>query len=343
MIETLKTLCTLSGPSGFEGSVREYIREQAAPYADQIREDGSGSLLVFKKGRTHLKQTVMLCAHMDEVGVMARAADENGFIRFGFLGGIDARVVLGKQVFFGESRVPGVIGCKPIHLTDEGERKHAAKVKELYIDIGASSREEAERLVPPGTWGVFFDDLQTMPNHFIKAKALDDRIGCAVMLALLREELPVDTWFAFTVQEEVGCRGAFGSAFSIQPQIALALEGTTAADTPLCSGAGRVCECGKGPTISFMDGASIADTRLYAQLCALADANQIPWQTKTRVAGGNDAGSVQRAVGGCRTCVISVPVRYLHSASSLACLWDVVNARQLVEKFLLDLEVQNDA
>ncbi len=340
MIETLKTLCKLSGPSGFETQVREYIREQAAPYADEIREDATGNLLVFKKGRLHLKQTIMLCAHMDEVGVMVKSVTEDGFLRFGYLGGIDSRVVLGKQVFMGDNRVPGVIGCKPIHLTDAEERKHTPKVKSLYIDIGAKNKEEAERLCPPGTWGVFHEDIQTMSNHFLKAKAIDDRVGCAIQLALLRQELPVDTWFVFTTQEEVGCRGAYGAAFALKPQIAIALEGTTAADTPLCSGANRVCECGKGPTISFIDNASLADPELFDCLRDVADANGIPWQYKTRAAGGNDAGVVQRVASGCPTCVVSVPVRYLHSASGMTCLWDVVNARLLIEKFLKNLEDQ---
>ncbi len=341
MIEALKTLCKLSGPSGFESEVRAYIRSQAEPYANEIREDANGNLLVFKKGRVHLKQTVMLCAHMDEVGLMIRSATEDGFLRFGFLGSVDRRVVLGKQVFLGEDRVPGVIGFKPVHLCGKEELNRSPKVKELYIDIGAHDRAEAERLVPPGTWGVFFDDVVSLQNHFLKAKALDDRVGCAIELALLREELPVDTWFVFSVQEEIGCRGAFGAAFSLKPSIAVVLEGTTAADTPLCSGGKRVCECGKGPTISFTDNASLPDPELFAALCQVAEENKIPWQYKTRSAGGNDAGPIQRTAAGCRTCVVSVPVRYIHSASAMTCLWDVANARLLIEKFLKYLEEQN--
>lgn len=341
MIETLKALCALSGPSGFEGAVREYIREQAAPHADHIIEDATGNLIVFKKGRVHVKQPPMICAHMDEVGVMVRRADDKGFLRFGFLGGVDARVAPGKQVFLGEERIPGVIGCKPVHLTKPDERKAAVKARELYIDIGASSKEEAEKLVPPGTWGVFTDNVELLPNHFIKAKALDDRVGCAVALAVLRGELPVDTWFVFTVQEEIGCRGAFGAAFAIQPQTALVLEGTTAADIPLCEGAARVCRCGEGPALSLLDNGSIADPTLFAELRAIAEKNELPWQIKTRSAGYNDAGPIQRSTGGCRTCVISVPVRYLHSAASLACLWDVMNTRILVEKYLQSLEVNH--
>ncbi len=340
MIETLKTLCKLSGPSGFENQVRDYIRGQAEPYADRIIEDPNGSLLVFKKGRVHQKQTVMFCAHMDEVGLMVKSATADGFLHFGFLGGVDRRVVLGKQVFLGEDRIPGVIGNKPIHLTEADERKSSPKVKSLYIDIGAKDKEEAERLCPPGTWGVFHDDVQSLPNHYLKAKAIDDRVGCAIQLALLRQELPVDCWFVFTVQEEVGCRGAYGAAFALKPDIAIALEGTTAADTPLCSGGKRVCECGKGPAISFIDNASIACPELFETIRGVAEEHGIPWQYKTRAAGGNDAGPTQRTAAGCRTCVVSVPVRYLHSASALCCLWDVSNARLLMEKFLKNLEDQ---
>ena len=338
MIETLKALCKLSGPSGFESDVREYLRAQAEPCADHVVEDATGNLIVFKKGRVHVKNPPLLCAHMDEVGLLVCRADDNGFLKFSFIGGVDARVAPGKAVVLGPSAVPGVIGLKPVHLTTDDEAKQAPKAKDLYIDIGAASREEAERLIPPGTWGTFAGDV-IVQNHYIKAKALDDRIGCAILLSILREELPVDTWFAFTVQEEVGCRGAFGAAFAIQPQTAIVFEGTTAADIPGKSGAERICRCGAGPAISLLDNSSLADPKLFAELRAVAEEAGIPWQVKTRSAGGNDAGPTQRAAGGCRTCVISVPVRYLHSASSLACLWDAANARLLAQKYLQSLEV----
>lgn len=341
MIETLKTLCKLSGAPGFESQVREYIRSQAEPHADLIREDPSGNLLVFKKGREHLKQTVMLCAHMDEVAFMVKSATADGFLKFDFIGIIDNRVVLGKPVYLGESRIPGVIGCKPIHLTSAEERKSALKVKSLYIDIGAKDKEEAERLCPPGTWGVFDNDVQMMPNHFLKAKAIDDRVGCAILLALLRQELPVDTWFAFTVQEEIGCRGAFGAAFGLQPNIAIVLEGTTAADNPICTGGKRVCECGHGPAISFVDNKQIADYELFDMIRNTADKHGIPWQYKTRDSAYNDTCAINTTGRGCRTCMVAVPLRYAHSASALTCLWDVANTRLLIEKVLCELEEQN--
>ncbi len=259
-------------------------------------------------------------------------------MKFSFVGGVDARIAPGKAVAFGPDGVPGVIGLKPVHLTEKDERERVPKTKELYADIGAASREEAERLVPPGTWGTFAGDV-LVQNHYIKAKTLESRIGCAVALSLLREELPVDTWFVFTVQSEVGSRGAFGAAFAIQPQTAIVLGAAEAQDVPGKGGASRLCACGAGPVLSLLDRSALADPKLFSELRGLADGAGIPWQVGTRPVSGSDAGPVQRSTGGCRVCALNVPVRYLHSASSLACLWDVANARLLAQKYLQSLEV----
>ena len=241
MIETIKTLCRLSGPSGAEEPVRQYLLQQARPHADEIRQDAMGNLLVFKRGRKRPTRTILLAAHMDEVGVIVKSATDDGFLRFAFVGGVDRRVVIGKRVFLGPERVSAVVGMKPIHLASAGERKKIPPLEQLYLDLGADSRAEAERLAAPGTYGVFDDTLTELDGDMLSVKALDDRVGCGVMLSLLQQELPVDTWFAFTVCEEVGCRGAFGAAFGLKPEIALVLEGTTAADLPGVTGAKRVC------------------------------------------------------------------------------------------------------
>jgi len=241
MLETIKTLCRLPGPSGWEDAVRDYIKAEAAPYADEIIVDNLGNLLVFKKGRKSPKKPIMLAAHMDEVGVVIKEIDDDGYLRFGFLGGIDRRVVIGKRVWIGRNRVPGVIGMKPIHLTTPGERQSVPALKELYIDIGAKDGDEARSLVVRGDYGVFDDRVIELQNDMIRMKAIDDRVGCGILLTLLKEELPVDTWFVFTIQEEAGCRGAFGAAFKLQPGIAVVVEGTTAADSPASIGARKVC------------------------------------------------------------------------------------------------------
>ena len=339
MIETIKTLCRLPGPSGWEDAVRDWIAAEAAPYADQMITDAQGSLLVFKKGRSTPKEPVLLAAHMDEVGVVIREIDDEGYLRFGFLGGVDRRVVIGKRVWIGKNRIPGLIGMKPIHLTTADERKTMPKLKDLYIDIGAADGDEARGLVQLGDYGVFDDRVLTLQNDMIRAKAIDDRVGCGILLTLLKEKLPVDTWFAFTVQEEVGCRGAFGAAFRLQPGVAVVVEGTTAADGPASVGARKVCLPGHGPVVPFQDGGTIYDRGLFEQITRLADAHGIPWQTKTLLSGGTDAQAIQRTRAGCRVAAISAAVRYIHSPSCVGCTRDFEQMAALLRLLLADMEV----
>ena len=341
MLDMLKTLCALPGVSGNEDAVRDYIRREAAPYADELRIDAMGNLIVFKKGLARPKGIVLLAAHMDEVGVIVTEITEKGFLRFAFVGGIDRRVVLGKRVFIGKNAVPGVIGLKPIHLTEDGEEEKVPPLKALYIDIGAQSREEAESLVSLGDFGSFDPTIVEFGDGWLKAKAIDDRVGCAAMLTLLKQELPVDTWFAFTVQEELGTRGAFGAAFSVKPDYALVLEGTTAADLPSQKGGAKVCIPGKGPVLPFMDGGAVYDRGLFEQLKALAEANGIPWQTKTYISGGTDASALQKTAGGARVAAISAAVRYIHSPSSVACVRDLPHIPALARLFLDSLREEN--
>lgn len=313
MLDTMETLCCLDGVSGREDEVREYILERVMPFADEIRTDAMGNLMVFKKGACKPKQRVMLAAHMDEVGLIITEITEDGYLRFDAVGGIDRRVLIGKRVFVGSVRMLGVIGSKAIHLTTAEQRKTLPKLSDMYIDIGAKGKLEAESMVQLGDTAAFDDSVIRFGDGFIKAKAIDDRVGCAAMLELIESQLPCDCWFAFTVQEEVGCRGAAVAARSIQPDVALVLEGTTAADIPGVSGADRVCQLGKGVVIPYMDKGTIYDRELYSMLCRLADENGIAWQTKSRVAGGTDASAIQRSGAGVRVAAVSVAVRNIHS------------------------------
>ena len=334
MRELLKKLCELNGVSGDEGAVRDFLCAQAEPYADAIRTDALGNLIVFKKGKKATGNRLLLCAHMDEVGLIVTRATEEGFLRFDFVGGVDRRVALGKPVVLGPKKIPGVIGMKAIHLLSREDMKKVPKTEALYIDIGASSREEAEAMAEPGTYGAFVCKGEILGSDFFKAKAIDDRVGCAVMLKLLREELPLDVTFAFTAQEEVGTRGAFGAAFSVTPEVALVLETTTAADLPGVEGARRVCAPGKGPVISYMDGGTIYDRELFETLRRLAEEGSIPWQTKEYIAGGNDARTIQRSKAGVRVAALSAAVRYLHAPASVGCISDFENMRKLTRAFL---------
>ena len=206
--------------------------------------------------------------------------------------------------------------------------------KSLHVDIGCRSREEAEKLVSLGDTGAFDDHVVEFGEGFLRAKAIDDRVGCAVMLALIEEGVPVDCHFAFTVQEEVGCRGATAAAFRIRPELSLVLEGTTAADLPSQQGNERVCAPGKGPVLPFMDGGSIYDRGLWRQLTALAEEKGIPWQTKTWISGGTDASSIQKSGCGVRVAAISAAVRYIHSPSCVGCTEDFENMLRLTRAYL---------
>ncbi len=334
MINTLKTLCALSGVSSFEDEVRDYIRQRVTPYATDLRVDAMGNLIVLKKGARATGNKLMLCAHMDEVGLIIKSITEDGYLKFGCVGGIDRRVLLGKQVALGEQKVTGVIGLKAIHMTTAEERKKVPKLEEYYIDIGVKSREEAEKLVGIGDCGVFVSDVVEFGDGMLKAKAIDDRAGCAVLVKLLEEDLPMDCTFVFTVQEEVGTRGAFGSAFSVTPEIALVLEGTTAADNPALDESLQVCWPGKGPVLSWMDGGSIYDRGLFELLRDLADRNGLPWQMKHYLAGGTDASAIQRTKSGVRVAGISAAVRYLHAPSSVANISDMEHMLTLARLFV---------
>lgn len=337
MLSEIKTLCALPGASGFEDAVRDYIIEQAKPYANSIRVDAMGNVIVFKKGAKATGNRLMLCAHMDEVGMIIRSITDEGYLKFSFVGYVDRRVAIGKRVLVGEKALPGVVGIKAYHLVSDEEEKSAPKTDALYLDIGAKDKQQAEELVSLGDFAVFDSDCVEFGDGMFKAKAIDDRVGCAVMLALLREELPMDVNFVFTVQEEVGTRGAFGSAFSVTPEIALVLETTTAADIPSTDEHQKVCSPGKGPVIPFMDGGTIYDRGLFEQLRDLAVQNGIPWQTKHYIAGGTDARVIQRTKTGVRVVGMAAAVRYLHAPSCVGAVRDFEDMLALSRLFIADL------
>lgn len=334
MIETLKALCPLSGVSSHEDQVRDYIRRRVEPYADGIRMDALGNLVVFKRGTKAAENKLMLCAHMDEVGLIVKSVTDEGYLKFGCVGSIDRRILLGKQVTVGERAVPGVIGLKAIHLTTAEERKNVPKLTELYIDIGAKDKEEALAQVELGDVCTFVSDVVEFGSGMLKAKAIDDRVGCAVMVKLLEEDLPMDCTFAFTAMEEVGARGAFGAAFSVTPEYALVLEGTTAADTPALEPDRQVCWPGRGPVLAWMDAGTIYDRELFKLLRELAEKNGLPWQIKHYLSGGTDAQAVQRTKAGVRVTGISAAVRYLHAPSSVCSVSDAEQMLSLARLFI---------
>ncbi len=332
MIQLLQTLSRLDGPSGAEDPVREFIRQYAKPYAQEMIEDPMGNLMIFVKGKKASTQKIMVCAHMDEVGFIIKEITEDGVLKFGFVGGVDPRVVIGRRVRFG--KVQGIVGIKAVHLTTKAEREHMPKTSDLYIDIGAESKKEAEAKISLGDYGTFDSEPVFFGDGLLKAKAIDDRLGCAVLLKLMAEIPPADTWFSFHVQEEVGLRGARPAAYRIQPDVCLVVEGTTAADLANVDPHKQVCALRKGAVIPFMDRGTIYDGALFTMLRQAADRAGIPWQTKQMIAGGTDAGQIHKSCSGVRCCGLAAPVRYIHSPSSVAAISDMENVLQLARLFL---------
>lgn len=329
----LKKLCNLNGTSGDEKCVRDYIISEIKDYCE-YKVDNLGSIIAYKKGKKTPNKVVSINAHLDEVGFIITGITDDGYLRFTNVGGIDSRVCLDRIVAVGSNKVKGVIGDKAYHLLSAEEKGKCPSFDSLLIDIGASSKEEAQEYVNLGDYAYFESEYTEFGNGYIKAKALDDRIGCMLMIELIKGEIEYDTVFCFNVQEEVGLRGSRCTSYSVNADIAIILEATTAADLCGVTGCDRVCVLGDGPVISFMDRSTIYDKELYNLAFSLAKKSNIPIQTKTAIAGGNDAGAIQTSGKGARVLAVSLPCRYIHSANSVVKATDIENTRLLLKELL---------
>lgn len=330
MIKTLKELCLLNGISGDESCVREYIIEKIRDKCD-YSVDNLGNITAFRKGKKTPEKKLMIAAHMDEVGLIVTSVRSDGTLTFETVGGIDSAVIIGKRVKIGKNGLSGVVGSKAIHKLSAEEREKAPKISDLYIDFGAADKAEAEKYVSLGECVYFDSEFMEFGNNRIKSKAIDDRAGCALMLRLIEEEPEYDTFFVFNVQEEIGLRGSTVSAFSLQPDIAIVLEATTAADIDGADGAAKVCTINGGPVVSFMDRSTMYDKELYKTAFETAKENGIKCQTKSMIAGGNDSGAIHISGKGVRTIAVSLPCRYLHSPSCVISKQDFDDAYRLVK------------
>lgn len=329
MKELLKELCMANSVSGDESAVRELIISKIDGFCEYYT-DNLGSLVCFKKGKNKPAKKLMICAHMDEVGFIITSVRSDGTLTFGEVGGVDAAVAIGRQVVVGKKGIGGVIGSTAIHNLSKEAREKAPSMDSLYIDIGAEDKADAEKYVTPGDCVYFASEFAELGGRRIKSKAIDDRAGCAMMIEMIRGEIEYDTYFVFNVQEEIGLRGSAATAFALAPDFAIVLEATTAADIDGASGEKRVCELGCGPVVGFMDRRTVYDKELYRLSFALAEENGIPCQTKTMIAGGNDSGAIHISGKGVRTIAVSVPCRYLHSASCVIEEADMDNSLKLV-------------
>jgi endoglucanase len=336
--ELLRSLCDALSVSGDEQEVREIVLREVKPLCQQVEVDAMGNVLATRVGSAASKVQVMIAAHMDEVGFMLTQDDGDGLFGFSIVGGIDERQLVGKAVIVGREHIPGVIGAKAIHLTTPEERKTAVRLEQLRIDLGPDGGAKAKVGDRAG-----FATRYTEIGPSIRAKALDNRLGVANLIELLREAPEnIDLLAAFTVQEEVGLRGARVAAYHLNPQIGIAVDSTPANDLPSYDEDGENTRYNTrldhGPAIYLMDGATIADRRLAEWLMKTAEDEGIPYQIRQPNPGGTDAGAIHKTRAGVPSISVSVPQRYCHTAAGLIRRADWENALRLLSAALARLD-----
>ncbi len=331
MLNEILALSNLPGVSSREDAVRDYILKEATAASGQVRVDFLGNVIVEKRGRSPAARKILLTAHMDEVGLMVTGFAEDGCLRFDLVGKVDRRCVIGKPVWVGEQQRPGVIGIKAIHLVTKEEGKKTPATDGMYIDFGARNQKEAQSLCKPGEVCGFARRASAFGQGLVKGPALTSRIPCAVLLELLREELPVDCTFAFTVQQEVGSRGAFGIGFSVKPDVAIVVDGTAARDFPGIEGDNP--KLGSGPVLSVMDRETIYDRGLFQVFSDLARQEHMEWQCQGD-GSSTEAGAIQRSRASVPVMAVKVPVRYPNTPSGVAALKDCQETYRLLRGFI---------
>lgn len=329
----LKELTELSGVSGCEYEVRNYIKQRLNEIGCEFYIDKLGNVIAHNKGKKNI--TIMVAAHMDEVGLIVNHIDSDGFIKFKAVGGIDQRVLNSKIVLVGEKKIPGVIGSKAVHLMSEEEKGTSVPIDKLYIDIGSSSKSETEKLVQIGDYIIFKSDYVEFGDNLIKAKALDDRAGVSIILELLSMKLDADFYGVFTVMEEVGLRGAETAAYQLEPDLGIVLEGTVCADMPEVNDQDKSTLIGKGAALSLMDGTTVYDIDLVRDIAKIAEEKNIMYQFRKSSSGGNDAGVIHKTKKGSKVVAISVPCRYIHSPVNVASKSDIENVFKLAKEVIL--------
>lgn len=327
MKSLLKTLTETFSPSGYEDNIRRIVRKEVKPYADEIRMDGLGSLIVHKKPTVETKNSkrIMLAAHMDEIGVIVSHVDKNGFVRFSNIGGVFGRYTLGARIHF-LNGVTGVVGFDKFENVDQ-----APPLNKMYIDVGATSRSDCP--VKVGDFGAFERSYMEMGDRLV-AKSMDDRAGVVVLIEALKsiKITPHDLYFVFTTQEEVGLRGAGTAAYDVDPEIGIAIDVTGTGDTP--ASLKMSMELGKGPCVKVRDPGMLSDPRVVEWMVNTAEKARIPYQREVLLMGTTDAKAIQITRAGVMAGALSIPCRYIHSASEMVDYEDLKNSVKLLTAML---------
>lgn len=340
MNQLLRDLTLASGISGDEYDVRSLIRDLIVDHVDEWHVDSLGNIIALKKGTGDSDLRVMLDAHMDEVGAIVTSIDGAGFLKFDAIGGVSGLTFAGQVVEVGRKKLRGVIGVKPIHLSTSAERSKLPTVKGLRIDIGAKDKAMAASKVRVGDRVTFLSDYVEVGDdddfgRTAISKAFDNRAACAALIELLRgDRYPFDLYCAFTVQEEVGLRGATVAAYAVKPDVAIIMECTPAYDLPNDLDRGSNTALGHGPALYVMDSRTIQDPRLVRHIMQSGDAANIPYHVRRPGGGGTNTGSIQRADVGCSAATIGLPGRHAHTAQMVINLKDYANYVKLADASL---------
>ncbi|NJN78750.1 MAG: M42 family metallopeptidase [Saprospiraceae bacterium] len=339
-IQLLKKISETSGAPGYEQRIRAFVMEQVSPFVDEISTDAMGNVITVKKGKTDKK--VMIAAHLDEIGFVVKHIDEQGFIRFHTLGGFDPKTLTAQRVIIhGEKDIIGVMGCKPIHLMSPEERNKGMKITDYFIDTGMSV-EKVEKYISVGDSITRKRELIQM-GDCVNGKSLDNRVSVYILLEMLRElkdtEVPYDIYAVFSVQEEVGIRGAEVAAHQINPDFGFGLDVTIAFDIPGSAPHEKVTSLGEGTAIKIMDSSTICDYRMVRFLKQTANKHNIKWQPEILTGGGTDTAGVQRkGQNGSIAGALSIPTRHIHQSIEMSNIADIRATIDLLKQAVLEID-----
>ena len=342
-VKLLSEICKAPGAPGFEIAIRKLVLKEIEGLADEIKIDNMGNVVALVKGDSNEKKS-MAAAHMDEIGFIVSHIDDKGFVRFRPLGGFDPKTLTAQRVFIhGKKDILGVMGCKPVHIMKPEERGKKMDLSDYYIDTGLSKRQ-LEKIIEIGNPITRERELIEL-GDCVNVKSLDNRVSVYILIETLKalknsnKKPAYDFYAAFTVQEEVGLRGANVSALNVEPDFGFGLDTTLACDTPGVPAQDKITELGEGAAIKIMDSSTICDYRMIAYMKKVAKENKIKWQPEVLPAGGTDTAALQRMVpGGSIAGAISIPTRYIHQSIEMAHTKDIKNAIKLLTSCVCELD-----
>ncbi len=339
-VSLLKKICEIPGAPGFEQRIRQFVLQEVTPLVDEVSVDSMGSIIAVKKGKNAKK--VMVAAHLDEISFIVTHIDDDGFLRIHTLGGFDPKTLTAQRVIVhGRKDVVGVMGSKPIHIMKPEERNKAPQIHDYFVDVGMK-KEEVEKIISIGDPITRERELIEM-GDCVNSKSIDNRVSVFILIEALRElkdkELPFDVYGVFTVQEEVGIRGAISATHRIDPDFGIAVDTTIAFDVPGAQPHEMISRLGHGAAIKIMDGGVICDYRMVNYLKDLAKKHTIKWQPEILTGGATDAYGMQRSgKSGAITGAISIPTRHIHSVIEMAHKEDIRNCIDLLKASLLNMD-----